>query len=558
MIPVSPARGMIYDRKGTLLAGNMPIHSLDIIPAYAGNLKETLALLNTVIPLEPEEIEQFEKIRRQSHRFEPVTLKYALNEQEIAHFHVNHYRFPGTEINTRFIRHYPEAETIAHVMGYVGRISLTDLKNVDTSQYNASEYIGKAGIEKYYEAVLHGKMGYQQVEVDAKGRVMQVLKKIAPGSGETLYLSVDAKLQKIAQAAFGDAQGALVAIEPKTGQILAFVSQPGYDNNHFVKGMSSQAYQALSQSEHKPLYNRVLKGLYPPGSTIKPFEALMALELGVVKEKDTIHDTGTLQVSGRVFHDHVKDGHGLVDIAKAITVSCDIYFYQLALKLGIKRLGEALKLFGMDTPTGIDMAGESSGLVPSPEWQRKRRKRAWSSGDTANAAIGQGAMLATPLQLANATAMLANRGARYRPTLLLKRKLSTGEVVTHQPVLEKQWTLKNPHHWDVVIKAMENVAHGFGGTARRYFGNQVPYRVAGKTGTVEVYRPSMYHGIKDQFRPKKYRNHKWFIAFAPVDDPKIALAVVVEHNSTAVSIARAVLDYYLLGKSPKTPELESS
>lgn len=558
IIPIEPMRGLIYDRKGILLANNVPIHTLDIVREYAGDLEKTFKNLSEIISITPEETDQFLKSARQSLRFEPVTLKYQLSEVEMADFYANQYRFPGVVVNTHFVRYYPNSESTVHAVGYMGRIDQNDLKNVDAGNYSASDHIGKAGIEKYYEEALHGKIGHQQIEVDVRGRVMRVLKNTPPTSGETLYLSIDSQLQKVAQEAFGEEQGALVAIDPKTGQILAFVSQPGYDSNPFVQGMNYKAYQALNESEQKPLYNRALKGLYSPGSTIKPFAGLMALDLGLIHEGDAIHDPGIFRIAGTVFHDHVKNGHGMVNMAKAIMVSCDIYFYQLALKLGISRLGDAFKIFGMGAPSGIDLFGEASGLVPDPEWQKKRRKRNWSAGDTVNSGIGQGAVLATPLQMANAAAMMANRGERYRPTLVAKRKLPTGEVVPSQPVLEKKWALKNEHHWDVIINAMKDVAHSPSGTALRYFGAQVPYQVAGKTGTTEVHRPKIYNEIKDQFRPKKYRNHKWFIAFAPADQPKIALAVVVEHNSTAVHIARTVLDYYLLGKLPKPPEPEES
>lgn len=558
IIPIEPTRGLIYDRKGVLLADNIPVHSLDIVREYAGDLKQTLKNLSEIIPITPEEMDQFQKAARQSLRFEPVTLKYKLNEAEMADFYVNQYRFPGVVVNTHFIRHYPSAEATVHAVGYMGRIDQADLQNVniDAANYSASDHIGKAGIEKYYEEALHGKIGHQQIEVDVRGRVMRVLKNVTPTPGETLYLSIDSKLQKVAQEAFGEEQGALVAIEPRTGQILAFVSQPGYDSNPFVQGMNFKAYSALNESEEKPLYNRALKGQYSPGSTIKPFAALMALELGLVGEQDAIHDPGIFRIAGATFRDHLKEGHGMVNMSKAIMVSCDIYFYQLALKLGILRLGNALKLFGMGAPTGVDLLGEASGLVPDPQWKKKRRKEGWSAGDTVISGIGQGAVLATPLQMASAVAMVANRGERYRPTLVAKRKLPTGEMIPNAPILEKKWTLKDEHHWDVIVEAMEGVAHNPGGTALRYFGAQVPYRVAGKTGTTEVHRPKIYDGVKDQFRPKKYRNHKWFIAFAPVDQPRIALAVVVEHNSTAVHIARTVLDYYLLGKLPKPPESE--
>lgn len=545
LIPLEPNRGLVYDRNGILLAENIPVFSLDIIPDHVKNLKNTINQLGKIVSLSPEDIRQFYKSLKQYRRFEPVPLKYKLNDDEVAHFYVNLYQFPGVTITARLLRHYPLGPDVAEVLGFVGRINLQELNSIDQTTYSASNYIGKVGIEKYYETQLHGQVGYQQVEMDASGRIVRTVKRIPPTPGTILYLTIDSQLQKITKEAFGNENGAAVAIQPDTGQVLAMVSHPSYDPNLFVKGITQEEYKELHDSPNQPLYNRSIRGQYPLASTIKPFIALLGLDTNTIDPEFSIWDTGVFQLpnSSHIYHDWQK-GHGRVDIHTAIMVSCDIYFFQLAVKLGIKNIDNILSRFGFGEPTNVDTWKELPGVVSSPEWKKHVLGQHWYPGDTVISGIGQGFMLTTPVQLASAIATLAERGLRYQPSLVLKEKLPNGKERDHDPTILTPIILHDKENWNIVISAMQEVVNNARGTAGQ-FGRDPPYTIAAKTGTAQTPRPAQYKDTKDQLRPKEYRNHHLFIAFAPVENPKIAVAVVSEHANIAAAIARKMIDFYL-------------
>lgn len=549
LVPSEPIRGLIYDRHGILLATNVPVFSLDIIPIQVSNLNKTLAELSKIINISQDELQQFKKQLKQHRRFDQIPLKFRLTEEEVAQFSENQYRFSGVKITARLMRYYPFGESFSHVLGYVGRINVKELSEIDPINYSASQYIGKLGIEKFYEKILHGTVGYEEVENDASGKPIRILKETKSIPGKNIYLTIDAKLQLIAEKALQEHRGALVAIEPKTGQVLALVSKPGYDPNNFVKGISHFDYQTLQQSPEKPLFNRALRGLYPFASTIKPYFALAGLQLGLITPDDRIHDPGWFQLSNstRRYHDDSRYGHGTVNLQKAITSSCDTYFYILANKMGIRYMDAILQQFGFGLLSGIDLGEELPGLVATPEWKLKAKGARWYDGDTINAGIGQGFMQATPLQLATAVATLANRGIRYTPSLLLGSQQPGNTYQTKASSLLPPVQLDNPLHWEEVIKAMQAVVNSPQGTAYRRFGAKHAYTVAGKTGTAQVIARRGSGEEKDNQwdLPEKLRDHHLFIAFAPVENPQIALAIVAENNDAAVAASRIVLDYYL-------------
>ncbi len=554
LVPLEPTRGLIYDRNGILLAENIPVYGLDIIPSKITNLPKTLADVAKILPLTDDDIVQFHKELKQHRRFDEVTLKLRLSEDEVARFSENQYRFPGVQIKARLMRHYPFVNSLTHVLGYVSRINLDELKEIDATNYSASNYIGKLGIEKYYEDDLHGTVGYEQAENDASGQALRVLNQIKPVPGKNLYLTIDSKLQTAVEQALAGHRGAVVAIQPATGQILAMVSEPSYDPNLFVTGINVKDFQALQQSPDRPLNNRALRGLYPFGSTIKPFLALEGLDSGVVTPDTTIFDPGwyKLSTSSRIFHDHKRGGHGTVNISKAITSSCDTYFFDLAHKLGIQRLDTILNKFGFGVLTGVDLEEELTGVVASPAWKRKVKGASWYEGDTLNAGIGQGFMQMTPLELATGVAVIANRGKRFVPHLLLAEQEPGKPLQLQAPMPEEPVNLHDPNDWNTVINAMQAVITSPSGTGF-HFGKLGPYTVAAKTGTaqthsIKTYDLNLSEDHEDQSKlPEKLRDNSLFIAFAPVDKPKIAIAVIVENYAAASQIARKVLDYYLIG-----------
>lgn len=546
LVPIEPTRGLIYDRNGVLLAENIPIFSLDIIPYQVPNLSHTINEIKKIIAISPNDLLQFQKQLKQHRRFDEIPLKLRLTEKEVAQFAERQYQFKGVIIKGRLIRHYPYGKRFSHVIGYVGRINNQELNQIDPINYSASQYIGKLGIEKYYENLLHGKVGYEEVENDASGQPLRTLNTIATIPGKNIYLTIDSKLQQIAERALNGHRGAIVALEPSTGQVLAMVSAPSYDPNIFVTGITQKDYLVLNQSEDKPLYNRALRGLYPPASTLKPFLALKSIETGIMIADDTIYDEGWFQLhpNSHRFHDWRQLGHGSVDMRKALITSCDVYFYHLASLLGMEHIGTILKQFGFGSYSGVDLPDELPGVAASPEWKLRTKGLPWYEGDTILSGIGQGMMQTTPLQLAKATATLANRGQPFSPYLLLGDQVS-GEPFQEKPkVALEPIILENTEHWDFIINAMKDSIESSDGTAHRFGPHR--YTLAGKTGTAQILRrkdPDQ----KDQqdHLPEKLRDHHLFIAFAPVTKPKIALAIITENSNVALNVGRVILNYYV-------------
>jgi len=559
VVPIVPNRGLILDRNGVVLAHNYSGYTLEITPSRTADLEATINDLSTLVEITPKDRKRFKKLLAERRNFETLMIRSRLSDEEVARFAAQQYRFPGVEIKARLFRDYPYGEKTAHLIGYVGRINQTDVAQLEendlAANYRGSDYIGKTGLEQSYESELHGTTGVEQVEVDSGGRAVRMLSRIPPSSGNALVLSIDAKLQEIAFQSFGNYRGALVAIDPNNGEVLAFVSKPGYDPSLFIDGIDTQSWDELNNSPDTPLNNRALRGQYPPGSTIKPFMALAGLHYGERSPSFTISDPGyfTLPGSSHQYRDWKKGGHGSVDLFKSIVVSCDTYYYGLATDLGIDRISSYLPRFGFGKKTGIDLEGETSGLLPSQEWKKKRYQQIWYPGDTVSVGIGQGYNLVTPMQLALATATLANNGIGYKPHLVREVRsahINENHAISNEPLLDLGI---EPAHLDLVRRAMVAVTQP-GGTAVQAAAG-APYHIAGKTGTAQVI--GMKQGekyVEDQVQ-ERHRDHAWFIAFAPAEQPRIALVVLAENGghggSTAAPIARKVLDYYLLGKVPQ-------
>lgn len=559
IVPIAPTRGLIYSHDGVLLAENRPTFSLDVIPEQVPNLKNTIARLRRIINITDADVTRFYKDLKEKRRFENVPIRYNLSEEEVARFAVARPQFPGVDINARLTRYYPHGPDFVHVVGYVGRIDLQELQSVDASNYSATTHIGKTGVERSYEKVLHGKVGYQQVEVNAQGRVLRVLDRTPPEPGKDLHLTIDADLQETAIEAFGDHRGAVVAVDPNTGAVLAMVSRPGYDPNLFVNGIDAKTYKTLRDSLDRPLFNRVLQGQYPPGSTVKPFLGLGALYYGVRTKDATTWCPGWYSLPGdsHRYRCWRKWGHGKVALEQAIYESCDVYFYALAHDMGIDRMYKWMTKFGFGKKTGIDLVGESSGLMPSREWKRKTRNLPWFPGETLITGIGQGFTLVTPLQLAMATAAMGMRGIRVRPHVVgaIVNPMN-GKAKDVDPEFLPPVEDQNQSQWDTVIDAMHQVVQGPHGTARAV-GLKAAYPFAGKTGTAQVRGVRQNETYNEADIPERERDHALFIAFAPEDHPKLAVAVIVENGghggSAAAPIAKALFDRYLLGKTPKVP-----
>jgi len=558
LVPIVPNRGLILDRNGVVLAHNFFVYTLEITPSKVANVEDTINDIAKLIEVTSSDRKRFKKFRDQSHSFESVPLRAHLSEEEAALFAVNRYRFPGVEIRSRLFRHYPQGTLGSHLIGYIARINDVDLKtlgeNDDLPNYKGTDHIGKSGIEQYYEHQLHGITGVQQVEIDADGHAVRVLSSTAPVPGDNLTLSIDSKLQDIAEKAFGTRRGALVALDPATGEILAYVSQPSFDPNLFVDGIDPDSWKGLNESLDKPLNNRPMRGVYPPGSTFKPFVALAGLENGKREPPFSIGDPGfyTLPGSSHQYRDWKPGGHGRVDVQRAITVSCDTFFYGLALDLGIDKLAAFANHFGFGRKSGIDIDGESPGLMPTPEWKARRWKQKWYPGETIITGIGQGYTLVTPLQLANATAILANNGVAARPHLVTRIQESGNGVIHPVPVQIVDRLELKQENIDLVKQGMMGVTQP-GGTAAS-IGAGAPYLIAAKTGTAQVVGIKQGEKYNASAIDERHRDHALFIAYAPADAPKIALAVIVENGghggSAAGPIARQVMDYYLLGKEP--------
>jgi penicillin-binding protein 2 len=567
IVPIVPNRGVVTDRNGVVLAQSYSGYTLEITPSRIKNLDETIDALAQIVDVRDRDRKRFRKLMEESKNFESLPLRTRLSDEEVARFAVHRYAFPGVEIKARLFRQYPYAEVASHVIGYISRINDRDVERIaewdETANYKGSDYIGKVGVELSYERELHGTAGWEEVEVDANGRAVRTLSRTPPVPGNNLRLSLDIKVQQAAEAAFGDRRGALVAIEPTSGDVLAFVSKPGFDPNLFVDGIDPANWQELNESPDKPLLNRPLRGAYPPGSTIKPFLALSALNSGRRTATQTIYDPGYFQIPGQAhrFRDDKPGGHGTVDMYKSIVVSCDTYYYILASETDIDDTARFMTQLGFGQKTGIDIEGELIGTLPSREWKRQRfagknfrdEHRKWYLGDSISAGIGQGYNAFTPIQLAHAIAMVANDGVGYMPHLVKSvQNLKTGDVreIARDPATKL--TIK-PEYLAVVKNALVGVNRE--GTSAAAFKN-ARYVSGGKTGTAQVYslKGEKYTEHKVD---ERLRDHAWFVAYAPADKPRIALAVLVENGGfgaqAAAPVARKVLDNYLIGDSALGP-----
>ena len=545
-----PTRGLIFDRNGVVLANNLPSYRLEIIHEQVGDLETVLERLEAYVEFSEQDLTRFKQASGRRRPFESIPLKLHLDDDEVARLAVNLHQFDGVQINARLSRNYPQGEHAVHVLGYVSQIDERDLNEVDGANYAGTSHIGKLGLEKFYESELHGRVGVQQVEVNARGRTLRVLSEAPPVQGNNLHLTIDSELQKVAEAAFEDHTGSVVAIDPNNGEILALVSMPMFDPNLFVDGISFKNYSDLRDSPRQPLFNRALSGRYPPGSTSKPFYGLAGLEYNTISHGKTIFCRGyyLLPNEERRYRDWKKEGHGRMNLHDAVTQSCDVYFYDLAYRLGIDRMSEFMFKFGFGTKTGIDSTGERAGLMPSREWKRKHQGMIWFPGETLITGIGQGAFLVTPLQLANSTAALGMKGTRFRPHLVAAiDSVETGSVKQMEPEVVAQYEFKREQNWQHVHKSMINVVHGLRGTAQRIrYG--IDYKIAGKTGTAQVFEVAQDEEYDEETVSQKLRDHALFISYAPADEPEIAIAVIVENgghgSSVAAPIARKVMDAF--------------
>jgi len=561
LLPVSPNRGLIRDRNGKIIARNYSAYTLELAPAKLADLERTIDELSQVVEIQPRDRRRFKKLMEDTKRFDSVPIRTRLSDEEVARFTAQRFRFPGVELRARLFRDYPLGEVASHMVGYIGRISQRDLEQIardyDLGAYQGTEHIGKVGIEQKYERELHGTTGYEEVEITAGGRAVRTLSRTPPLPGNNLVLSIDIELQKIAETAFGDRRGALIAIEPKTGDVLAFVSKPTFDPNLFVDGIDPKSWDELNNDPDKPLLNRALRGTYPIGSTYKPFLALAALETGKRRPETVIHDGGTFVFGNRVFRDSNKVPLGAVDMHRSIVKSSDIYYYQVANDLGVDTIHDFMKPWGFGQITGIDIEGEQTGILPSTAWKEKRFKQKWYPGETISIGIGQGYNAFTLLQLAHATANLANDGVVMKPHLVKSiEDPRTGELRLTVPKESYRIDVK-AEHMKFVRDAMVDV--NISGTGRLAF-QGAPYKVGGKTGTAQVIGIKQGEKYNESRVSERHRDHSLFIAFAPADDPKIALAVLVENGGfgarAAAPIARQVIDYHLLGKVPAAPAKE--
>ena len=562
--PVPPIRGLVFDRKGRVLAENLPAYQLELIPEQVDDLDDTLQRLAALALIDAEDIARLKDLSESGPRFKPVTLKLRLSEEEIANFAIQRPRFPGVDFQPRLIRHYPYGEAVAHAVGYVGALSKNDLTRLDASQYAGTAHTGKTGVESRFELNLHGDVGYHNVVTNALGRQIpaespemldSLPSDVTPVPGDNVYLTIDLDLQQVATRALEGRRGAVVAIDPWSGDILALVSAPTFDPNLFAVGMTQSEYGELQNNLNRPLFNRAIRGEYPPGSTIKPMLSIAALETGATNltRKTMCRGYFTLPNSTHRYRDWKPEGHGEVDIRDAITQSCDVYFYEISVDVGIDNMHDYLDRFGLGHVTGVDIGGENSGLLPSREWKRNYFRepadQRWFHGETVIASIGQGYMLATPLQLASAVAAVATRGSRFKPHLVAATENTlTGKRELINPQRVDEIVLSDDRHWDSVIDAMHEVMHGLRGTARAASLN-AEYEMAGKSGTAQVFSVAQEDEYDEDQIEEKLRDHALFVAFAPLDAPRIAVAVIVENGSSgsrvAAPIARQVMDQYL-------------
>ncbi len=560
VLPIVPNRGLIKDRNGVVIAKNYSAYTLEITPSKVEDLEGTIDELAKIVDIQPVHKRRFKKLREETRRFDSIPIRTRLTDEEVAKFTAQRWRFPGVELRARLFRHYPMGEVGAHMIGYIGRISQRDQERIDrmedAADYNGTQYIGKVGVEQSYENELHGTTGYEEVETTAGGRAVRTLSHTTATPGNNLTLSIDIKLQEIAEQGFGDRRGALIAIEPKTGDVLAFVSKPSFDPNLFVEGIDPKSWDELNNDPDKPLLNRALRGTYPIGSTYKPFMALAALGTGTRRAETVIQDNGVFMLGNHRFRDSAAVPKGPVNMHKSIVVSSDVYYYSLANEMGVNTIHDYMKPWGFGQITGIDVEGEQRGILPSTEWKEKRFKQKWFAGETISIGIGQGYNAFTLLQLAHATANLANKGVVMKPHLVkLVENPVTGEIRQTVPSESYRIPVK-PEHIKVVTDAMVDV--NLVGTGRLAFAN-VPYKVAGKTGTAQVVGIKQGEKYNEAKMRERHRDHSLFIAFAPADDPKVAVALIVENGGfgarAAAPIARQVIDYVLLGTVPNGPAL---
>lgn len=542
---ISPVRGLIFDSQGRVLAENNPSYSLELIPEQIKDLPATIQALREIVSISDKEVARFEKRRKRQKRFSSIALRNRLNDKEVATFSAHRHLFPGVDIQARPLRYYPYPELSSHVVGYVGAINEQELKKIDPVKYRASRFIGKTGIEKTYESELHGQVGYQQTENTAQGRAIKVLNHIAPTSGSNLTLNIDIELQKIAYDALGKFNGTVAAIDTQTGALRVLVSKPGFNTNLFARGIDQGSYSALQNSPRRPLFNRSLRGQYPPGSTMKPFLGLAGLDYSTIHPEQKVFCPGYYQLpkQSHKYRDWKKSGHGHTKLHQAIEQSCDVYYYQLAHQLKIDRMHSFLSQFGFGQKSGLDINGEKSGLLPSREWKKRKLNQAWYPGETLIAGIGQGFNLTTPLQLAHATAILANKGTAFKPLLVSKIDQHERSSELSTPI-----KLNDPKHWDIVIDAMRAVVSGARGTARR-INRGAAFEIAGKTGTAQVFSIKQGEKYDEENTSEHLKDHALFIAFAPIEKPQLAIAVIVENGShggsIAAPIAREIFDQYI-------------
>ncbi|WP_369308426.1 peptidoglycan DD-transpeptidase MrdA [Providencia rettgeri] len=551
LVPIAPSRGIIYDRRGTQLALNRTFYQLEIVPEKVGDLKETLEKLRDVVDLTDEDITNFEKERKRSRRFTSIALKTQLNEVQVARFAVNQYRFPGLEVKSYQRRFYPYGSALTHVIGYVAKINDKDVERLDKegvlANYAASHDIGKLGIERYYEDILHGKTGYEEVEVNSRGRVIRQLHEQPPQAGRDIYLTIDLELQTYIEKLLTTSRAAVVVTDPRNGEILALVSNPSYDSNLFVNGISSKDYQALLNNPDRPLINRTTQGLYPPASTVKPFISVAALSEKVITPNTTIFDPGWWQLPGseKRYRDWKRWGHGKLNVVKSIVESADTFFYQVAYDMGIDRLSAWMTRFGFGEYTGIDLAEERSGIMPTREWKQKRYKKPWYQGDTIPVGIGQGYWTATPIQMSKALMTLINDGQVKTPHLLYGTKLGNA-MVPYEDKETRQIGDIHSGYWELAKHGMYGVANAPNGTGRRSFIG-TPYKVAAKSGTAQVFSYETYNASK---LAEHLRDHKLMIAYAPYDKPTLAVAIILENGGVGPAvgdIVRQIFDHVLLG-----------
>ncbi|MGX2974214.1 penicillin-binding protein 2 [Ursidibacter arcticus] len=566
LLPIPPVRGLIYDRNGKVLAENLTFFGLYIVPEKVNNLDETLLELKTIVGLTDDDIENFRKERARASRYTPILLKPNLTEEQIARFSVNQYRFPSLDVQPYFKRTYPYGDVLTHILGYVAKINDKDKQRLQDEgkfgNYAGSHDIGKLGIEKFYEEQLHGQTGFEEVEINNRGKVIRKLRDQPAVAGGSIRLTLDVELQQYISSLIGNEKGAIVVLDPKDSSILAMVTNPSYDNNLFVDGISGRDYKKLLDDEDRPLYSRATQGTYPPASTIKPFMAVAGLTENKITPGSTVFDPGYWILPGTTqrFRDWKRSGHGRTDINKAIVESSDTFFYQLAYDMGVDKMSDWMKRFGFGVKTGIDLAEESAGIMPSREWKQKRyKKQPWLAADTVNAGIGQGYWISTPLQLAKATAVLINNGKVNTPHLMME-VMSRENTPYQDPLLYDDIKDVPPRFWQIAKLGMYNVLHASNGTGRKAFAG-VPYRAAGKTGTAQVKSLNGKDYNKNAIA-KKYHDHAWFIGYAPYENPKMVISIILENagggGSTAAPIARKIMDYMLLRSNTANTELQKN